>query len=91
VSDLGGGQPTHGAKGEGEFAFTRDRWMTAGEDQPQAIVWLLRFRPLELHELLQMSGPTAQLIQRFASGDGEQPGSRFSRDSVDWPAFQSRQ
>ena len=86
--DLGGGQPAHGAQGQGDLGLPGQGRVAAGEDQPESVVGLGRDRPLQLGELVAVAGLAAQHVQAAAAGDGEQPRVGAVGDALDRPALQ---
>src|SRR4029077_19489178 len=81
----------HRPKGQGNLRIPGQRWMAAGEDQPQSIVALRRVISheiyLQLRELVPEASLTPQLIDGLAPGGRQQPGTWFLRNALSGPVL----
>jgi hypothetical protein len=91
--DLVRGEPAQGAQGERNLRLDRERRVTAGEDELQALVRKRRGVHRHLGTIpgdeqaeLGREGPVAaDAVRRPVPGRRHQPGARVAGDAVAWP------
>jgi len=94
TGDFVGGEPAESAQGERDLRLDRERWVTAGEDELQALVGkhrgvhrhLNRIAGDEQAELGRERPVAADTVRRMIASRRDQPGARVARGALAWPS-----